>query len=80
MPKYGVISGPYFPAFGLNMESYEVSLGIQSECGEIRTRNYSEFGHFSPSAVVEISFDKVVGHYSMSLVTQEVLPWLAPSG
>ena len=28
-------SGPYFPAFGLNMERYEVSLGMQSECGEI---------------------------------------------
>ena len=80
MSKYGVISGPYFPAFGLNMERYEVSLGMQSKCGEIRTRNHSKFGHFSRSAVVEISFDKVVGHYSMSLVTQEVLPWLAPSG
>ena len=22
--KYGVISGPYFPAFGLNTEKYEV--------------------------------------------------------
>ena len=30
--KYGVISGPYFPAFGLNTETYEVSLHIQSEC------------------------------------------------
>ena len=25
MSKYGVISGPYFPAFGLNTERYEVS-------------------------------------------------------
>ena len=31
-------SGPYFPAFGLNMERYKVSLRIQSECGKIRTR------------------------------------------
>ena len=31
-------SGPYFPAFGLNTERYEVSLRIQSECGKIRTR------------------------------------------
>ena len=31
-------SGPYFPAFGLNTESYEVSLCIQSECDKIRTR------------------------------------------
>ena len=25
MPKYGVFSGPYFPAFGLNTERYRVS-------------------------------------------------------
>ena len=30
--------GPHFLAFGLNMERYSVSLRIQSECGEIRTR------------------------------------------
>ena len=28
----------YFPAFGLNMDRYSVSLRIQSECGKIRTR------------------------------------------
>ena len=49
MSKYGVISGLYFPAFGLNTERYEVSLRIQSECGKIRTRNNSVFGHFSGS-------------------------------
>ena len=47
--KYGVISGPYFPAFGLNTERYEVSLRIQSECGKIWTRNNYVFGHFSRS-------------------------------
>ena len=26
------LSGPYFPTFGLNTESYGVSLRIQSEC------------------------------------------------
>ena len=31
-------SDPYFPAFGLNMERYSVSLRIQSKCGKIRTR------------------------------------------
>ena len=31
-------SGWHFPAFGLNMERYEVSLHIQSECGKMRTR------------------------------------------
>ena len=41
-----IFSGPYFPAFGLNTEryevslsiQYEVSLSIQSKCGKIRTR------------------------------------------
>ena len=31
-------SGPHFPAFGLNMERYSVSLRIQSEYGKMRTR------------------------------------------
>ena len=48
--KYGVFSGPYFTAFGLNTEIYGVSLRIQSECGEIRTRKNSVFGHFSRSS------------------------------
>ena len=30
--------GLHFPAFGLNMERYGVSLHIQSKCGKIRTR------------------------------------------
>ena len=39
--KYGVISGPYFPTFGMNMERYFVSLRIQSKFGKTRTRNNS---------------------------------------
>ena len=31
-------SGPYFLAFGMNTEIYEISLRIQSECGKIPTR------------------------------------------
>ena len=31
-------SGLFFPTLGLNMEIYEVSLRIQSECGKIPTR------------------------------------------
>ena len=31
-------SGPYYPAFELNVEIYFVSLRIQSECGRKRTR------------------------------------------
>ena len=49
--KYGVISGPYFPVLRLNMEIYGVSLRIQFEYREIRTRNNSVFGHFSRSAI-----------------------------
>ena len=39
--KYGVISGPYFPVFGLNTEIYFVNLNIQSEYRKMRTRNNS---------------------------------------
>ena len=45
--KYGVIFGPCFPAFGLNTGRYSVSLRIQCEYREIRTRNNSVFGYFS---------------------------------
>ena len=31
-------SGPHFPAFGLDMERYSLSLRIQSESGKMRTR------------------------------------------
>ena len=31
-------SGPHFPAFGLNTETYEISLRTQSELGKMRTR------------------------------------------
>ena len=47
--KYKVFSGPYFPAFRLNTERYEVSVRIQSECGKIRTRKNFVFGHISRS-------------------------------
>ena len=46
LSKYGVISGPYFPVFGLNTEIYSVNLRIQSEYRKIRTRNNSVFGQF----------------------------------
>ena len=47
MSKYGVLSGPYFPAFGLNTDRHGVSLRINFECGKVRTRKNSVFGHFS---------------------------------
>ena len=34
----GSYSGLHFASFGLNTESYLVSLRIQSECGKMRTR------------------------------------------
>ena len=42
-------SGPHFSSFGLNIERYFVSLRIQSECGKLRPRKNSVFGHFSRS-------------------------------
>ena len=40
-----LISGSYFPAFGLNSEIYSVNLCIQSESGKIWTRKNSEYAH-----------------------------------
>ena len=48
---YGVISGPYFPVFGLNTEIYSVNLRIQSEYRKMQTRNNSIFGHFSRAEI-----------------------------
>ena len=53
--KYGVISGPYFPVFGLNTEIHGVNLRIQSECRKIRTKNNSVFGQFSRSAEIMLT-------------------------
>ena len=44
-------SGSNFPAFGLNTETYSVSLRIQYECVKIRTRKNSVFGHILRSAL-----------------------------
>ena len=35
---YSELFCPHFPVFGLNTETYRVSLCIQSECGKMRTR------------------------------------------
>ena len=51
--KYGVISCPYFPVFGLNTEIYFVNSRIQSEYRKIRTRNNSVFGDFSRIVAVK---------------------------
>ena len=51
MFKYRLFSGPYFPAFGLYTKRYGVFVLIQCECGKIRTRKNSVFGHFSRSVL-----------------------------
>ena len=56
MSKYGVFSGAYFPAFGLNTERYGFSLRIQSKCGKIRTRKNSVFGLFLRSVKLSKKF------------------------
>ena len=58
LSKYGVFSGPYFPAFGVNTERYGVSLCIQSESRKIQTRKSSVFRHFSRS-----DYSKMISTY-----------------
>ena len=43
---YSEFSGPYFPTFGMNTESYSVSFRIQSECGKMRTGKYPKTDTF----------------------------------
>ena len=40
-----IFSCPYFPAFVLNTDRYEVSLCNESECGKMRTRKNPAFWH-----------------------------------
>ena len=49
-------SGPYFPASGLNTESYGVSVRIQSECEKIRTRITPNTGTFHAVRVINKLF------------------------
>ena len=51
---YGVFSGQYFPAFGMNTETYGISLRIQSERGKIRTRKNSVYGHFTQCMPIDV--------------------------
>ena len=57
--KYWIFSGPYLPAFGLNAESYSISLCIQPKCGKIRTRKNFVFGHFSEVKLMTGNFTGV---------------------
>ena len=47
--KYGVISGPYFPVFGVNTATYSVNRRIQFKYRKMQTRNNFVFDRFSRS-------------------------------
>ena len=73
--KYRVISGPYFPVFGLNTERYSVFLHIQSECRKIRTRNNSVFGQPATAIHNQFSFtmSTIKQVFVIPLLTEETL-------
>ena len=52
-----IFSGPYFPIFGLNIETYFVDFCIQSKYKKIKTRKISVFRYFSHSVIVSYHFD-----------------------
>ena len=56
-----------FSAFGLNTERCEVSFGIQSECGKIRTRKNSIFGYILRSVRIDILFLSVWVEHSYTV-------------
>ena len=45
---------------------YEVSLRIQSECGKMRTRKNSIFGHFSRNECVHVSVNYTICKVSVT--------------
>ena len=51
--KYGVFSGPYFPAFWLNTE---ISV-FSPNAGKYEPEKKSIFGHFSRSVVVNMNYN-----------------------
>ena len=55
-------SGPYFHAFGLNTERYELSLRIPSECEKIRTRITPNTDTFHAVQAFENSFLQELPH------------------
>ena len=80
------LSGPCFPAFGLNTERYSISLRIQCECGEIRTGKIPNkdtfhavlfglefliyFDIFEHSAANAAEYSKVVGIFWSLLINE----------
>ena len=51
-------SGPYFPAFGLNMGTYSENLCIHFECGKMRTRKILNTNTFYVVCLSEESFNE----------------------
>ena len=64
--RYGIFYGPYFPTFGPNTERYFVFLHITYECGKIRTRKNSEFGHISHSVIFSSFLDELYSIFKPS--------------
>ena len=65
-------SGPYFPAFYLNMERYSVSLHIQSECGKKTDKKNSKYGHFSCS---DSCSEKSHWNFKLCLISSRKVSW-----
>ena len=63
---------PYFPAFGLNTESYSVNFCIQSECGKIRTRKTPNMDTFY-SLLVTSFVKKQKLYTNLSSVVMELM-------
>ena len=59
------LSGPYFPAFRLNTEIYQVNLCIQSKCWKIRTRKTPNTDTFL--AVFRYHYDTGTRNHSLKL-------------
>ena len=58
------LSGPHFPASGLNTERYGVSLRIQSECGKMRAKKILNTDTFHAVCFYVISFSILQIHVS----------------
>ena len=54
MSKYGVFSGPYFPAIGLNTERYEVFSANAGKYGPVKTPYFETF--YAVSCIIIYSF------------------------
>ena len=63
-------SGPYFPAFGRNTESYGVSLRIQSECRKIGTRTTLNKDTFQVVPIRKIHSVNLLIHWENTRQTQ----------